>query len=71
MSRKGAKPGAANNKKGVEEEREDSLQAVVGDKLPLRSRFGIFASLTSYKVVADSFERRFSPFTKERPRVGL
>jgi translation initiation factor eIF-2B subunit epsilon len=62
------KKGAAAGKK-AEEEREETLQAVVwASSLHRMCQSGEILNLT--QVLADSFETRFNPFTLETPRVG-
>lgn len=57
--------GSAAKSKSKEEQREDTLQAVVS---PPQEYFAFHPS-NRVEVLADSYERRFTPFTLERPRV--
>jgi translation initiation factor eIF-2B subunit epsilon len=62
------KKGAAAGKK-VEDEREETLQAVV--RISIRNLvLQPQEMLNLAQVLADSFETRFNPFTLETPRVS-
>jgi translation initiation factor eIF-2B subunit epsilon len=65
---KGKKAVTGGGKK-VEDEREETLQAVVCNFFSVL-QFYIGDSTNSVQILADSFETRFSPFTLETPRVS-
>ena len=67
MGPKNAKAGASKQKP-KEEERDETLQAVVSLQETL-TRVHIINM--PGQVLADSYERRFTPFTLERPRVSI
>ena len=66
MAPKNAKA-VKTKQKPQDEQREDSLQAVVSGTTGL----WLIAHIDTTQVLADSFETRFKPFTLERPRVRL
>jgi len=68
MSRKPQRPSAPAGKKGGDDERADSLQAVVRVS---RGHAASAADCLGHQILADSYETRFNPFTLERPRVWL
>lgn len=64
---KGKKPASTGKK--VDEEREETLQAVVWFRSLENTRRAVLTNCL--QILADSFETRFSPFTLETPRVSL
>jgi len=66
MAPKSQKRNSSNKQKPQDEEREDSLQAVVGFVL---ARLEKTTHTTVAQILADSYETKFRPFTLERPRV--
>ncbi len=58
-------------KKGGEDEREETLQAVVRKIKHVQSICPTARLLMVSQVLADSFETRFNPFALEKPRVCL
>jgi translation initiation factor eIF-2B subunit epsilon len=77
MSQKSARGGTGGGKappkgkkaqgggKKVEDDREETLQAVVCTLTPLMT----WSNTNASQILADSFETRFNPFTLEVPRV--
>ncbi|OWP04533.1 hypothetical protein B2J93_1392 [Marssonina coronariae] len=62
---------AAGPGKKVEDDREETLQAVVRDSPPVVQLREASLKADGEQVLADSFETRFNPFTLETPRCLL